>query len=101
MNEDSEKRQKNFTFPFDNSTDVGKYYSQMLSLNMSMNVHFQVDTVDVYHPDIVEMIESPDYELPRKYYRKSIPLVKYTKKKKEFTTHNLMDSSLGDIPPPP
>lgn len=44
-----------------------------------MNIHFQVDTVDVYHPDIVPLIES-NSELPRRYYRKSIPLVKYTKK---------------------
>lgn len=67
------------TLPFDNSTDIGLYYSQMLSLNLSMNIHFQVDTVDVYHPNIVNLIEN-NADLPRKYYRKSIPLVKYTKK---------------------
>lgn len=44
-----------------------------------MNIHFQVDTVDVYHPNIVNLIEN-NADLPRKYYRKSIPLVKYTKK---------------------
>ena len=53
----------------------------MLTLNVSMHLHFQIDTVDVYNPDIVQLIET-NSELPRKYYRKSIPLVKYTKKAK-------------------
>lgn len=40
INDDTQNRQKNFTFPFENITDIGNYYSQMLSLNLSMHLHF-------------------------------------------------------------
>lgn len=71
----------------------------MITKNLSLNLHFQVDTVDVYQIDSLEGITDPA-DLPRKYYRSTVPLVKYMKQKKEASTVNLMDSSFGDIPAP-
>ena len=72
----------------------------MITKNLSMTLHFQVDTVDVYSPGLLDVMNDSAGDLPRKYYRQSVPLVKYMKQMKQTSTVNLMDSSFGDVPAP-
>ena len=66
----------------------------MITKNLSMFLHFQVESVDAYKPGIQNI--GSGKELPMKKFRNSVPLVRYMKQIKEADTMNLMN----DIPQP-
>jgi len=67
--------------------------------NKTLYLHYLMMTPDVHSPTFKMELTARSQE-DFMFFANSLPLIKYMKPYKESEMVNLMDSTLGDVPPP-